>query len=379
MKVLLIDPWGIKNTSNYLNGLALGLSKNVDLTLMTNYYFQKTTAANYVVKKIFFKKSERIKDSFFRKFIRGVEYYIGYIKILKELKKVKYDVVHINWLLNYKQDVHFLKKIKKSFRLKIVYTAHNVLPHTNGNKRIRELNNVYSVVDRIIVHGNEIKKEFSSLFPNFKDKVFVQKHGCNLNPRVTFDISSIKSEIISILDSYERIYIFFGLIFYNKGVDRIINYWLKNNPKALLIIAGKKDSKYDLFEEQESIARQHKNIIILDNYIDDNLLNYLIFRSDLVLLPYRHASMSGVVFTASDFCKPVLTTDVGSISEYLEDKVDSFVVKKCDSALFKGISDSFDISKTKLKSMGQRLQVNIYSKCNWEKIGCYIVNNIYFQ
>ena len=39
-RVLLIDPWGINNTSEYLNGLIYGLSELVELTVFTNTYFE---------------------------------------------------------------------------------------------------------------------------------------------------------------------------------------------------------------------------------------------------------------------------------------------------------------------------------------------------
>ena len=38
--VLLIDPWGVHGSERYLNGLISGLSKNVNLTLITNKYYE---------------------------------------------------------------------------------------------------------------------------------------------------------------------------------------------------------------------------------------------------------------------------------------------------------------------------------------------------
>ena len=84
MRVLLIDPWGIANTSEYLNGLISGLSKKTELTVITNYNFKCKDENDYSARIYhwFFKKSENISTGILRKIIRGLEYAIAYRKII---------------------------------------------------------------------------------------------------------------------------------------------------------------------------------------------------------------------------------------------------------------------------------------------------------
>ena len=63
MKILMIDPWGVNNLSLYTNGLCMGISEYVDVTLFTNFYYEKTTEANYIVKPVFFPKSQVMKEA----------------------------------------------------------------------------------------------------------------------------------------------------------------------------------------------------------------------------------------------------------------------------------------------------------------------------
>ena len=56
LRVMLIDPWGTNNTSEYLNGLIYGFSGIVELDVFTNYYFNQYVESSVSVKKIFFKK-----------------------------------------------------------------------------------------------------------------------------------------------------------------------------------------------------------------------------------------------------------------------------------------------------------------------------------
>ncbi len=72
--VLLIDPWGVRGSERYLNGLISGLSENVNLTLITNKYYELVPGINYKVIKLFFKKSENMDSGLKRKVIRGLEY-----------------------------------------------------------------------------------------------------------------------------------------------------------------------------------------------------------------------------------------------------------------------------------------------------------------
>ena len=361
MKVLLIDPWGIANTSEYLNGLIFGLDKITNLTVYTNFYFSLKVDADAEINRCFFHKSEHMKRGILRTVIRGFEYHLNYHRIISRIQREKFDVVHINWLLDYKTDISFLRKIKK-YTNKLVYTAHNVIPHENGTKYIKDLRKIYDLCDSIILHGNVIRDEFVSLYPEFSHKIYIQKHGSNLFPNTGYRIEAVPEYIIEKTNSYPRIGLFFGLIFYNKGIDRIIKLWDSSWKDCLLIVAGKHSGEYSELDVLNEKMRDQKNILELKGFVDDNTLNYLIDKSSFVLLPYRHASMSGVVFTASDFAKPIMATDTGSIKEYLSPPDDSIVVQNNDKALEDGLNKMlFLMTDDMLKKMGDRKSTRLNS------------------
>lgn len=376
--VVIIDPWGIENTSEYLNGLILGLGPLVHLTVFTNYYFKQKVNSTADIHRVFFKQSEKMSRGIMRSFVRGIEYFVGYVKILNYLKRHSdIDVIHVNWLLFYKLDKIFITHIKKYTR-KFVYTAHNVLPHINGKNSIDILRDIYSLCDCIILHGFAIKQEFEKYFPEDVDKIYIQKHGANISPSITYDEDIVSRDIIEKINKYKRIYIFFGSIFRNKGTDRVLKVWNKDWKESLLIIAGK---RAELYKELDDCIIQHRddgNVLILDGFIDGNTLNYLVSHSDIILLPYRHASMSGVVFTAADFCKTVLCTKVGALPEYLENGVDSFIVDNSDRAIVEKIRYiEENVSREQLKLMGEKLSENIYLKCSWDIIAKNLVEQCY--
>lgn len=376
MKIMIIDPWGVKTLSPYSNGFFYGMSKCSNLVVEANYYFENNTSATYQIDRLFFKKSERMKNGVIRKIVRGFEYVNAYNKILRIVKKERFDFIEIEWLLMYRIDFFYIKKLKKY--CKVLYKAHNVIPHEHGDKKINILKKIYSIVDLIILHGNSIKNEFELLFPTIDvDKIIIQPFGM-FNMNTSYDISSVPNLIIEKLNHFDRKYLFFGGLFYNKGVDRLIDIWSKKVDRdSILIIAGKSSPDYYELIEQSETIKSLSNLVLLDEFICENTLNYLISICDSVIIPYRHASMSGVLFTAATFSKPVLCTNVGSLCEYFIDHLHGYLVPNDYDGIEDGLRLLDETSKTKLKEMGISFNSYVVQNYSWNKICESLVEEIY--
>lgn len=82
------DPWGIRGLRVYDYSSCSALKKeNVDITLITNFYYEFNESSNFQIKRYFFKYSEKIKLKFIRKFIRGIEYCLEMIYLFKIYKE----------------------------------------------------------------------------------------------------------------------------------------------------------------------------------------------------------------------------------------------------------------------------------------------------
>lgn len=376
-KILLINPWGVNNDEFYTSGLTTALNKTQKLDLATNFYYEGSKPnGNYY--PIFFKKTEKMSNSIFRKIYRGVEYIRAYQKLLKIIEKEKYDYIHIQWLLMYKVDRIFLKKIKE-LNVKVVFTAHNALPHVNGEEYVTQLKEIYEIVDVIIVHGNAIKEELLSVFPGLESKIVIQPHGAVLNRKAKPENYTIPVDVAERIQDKE-LYIMFGNQFFNKGTDRLLKIW-KNEYLAdtnkMLVIAGRRTNSYPELEEEQKNITQSNNVFIMSGYIEEELLDYLIQKSEAILLPYRHASMSGVVFTAAEYQRMVLTTRSGAICEYLEDGCDSIVVENTDSDFSVGMKKLISLSHEERINRGINLYKNINAKYSWDSIVSILNETVY--
>jgi glycosyltransferase involved in cell wall biosynthesis len=124
--------------------------------------------------------------------------------------------------------------------------------------------------------------------------------------------------------------LFFGFIRDYKGLDVLIEAlsYVRKELEVTLIVAG------EFYESEEKyvnlITKYHlENYIILKkDFIPTSEVKYYFSASDAVVLPYKSATQSGIVQVAVNFCMPVIATNVGGISEVIENSKTGFIVEK---------------------------------------------------
>jgi glycosyltransferase involved in cell wall biosynthesis len=73
-------------------------------------------------------------------------------------------------------------------------------------------------------------------------------------------------------------------------------------------------------------AAAGESVRMLDHYLPDDEVEALFKAADVVVLPYRSATQSGVTHVAYALGVPVITTDVGGLSETVRPGVTGLVV-----------------------------------------------------
>ena len=382
MKILYIDPW-CGNGSNlyyYSTGLVGAMADYSDVVMVTQKDCNIKDNTKYKVLPLFFPKSSKMRRGIVRTFTRGLEYILSYIKILDYASKNEFDIIHIEWPLMYKIDSLIFKSLKGKCKL-LSLKAHNIMPHSTGVKYLKDFKKIYDVPDIIIVHGENMKKEFVEYYPQYVKKLRVQHDGTLANFNASFSESDVSSEISSMIEKYSRIYLFVGRIDQDKGIDRFAEIWKRQmkESKSLLIIAGKIEKGFDLGRFKIN-CDQCENIFLINQYIPDNLLNYLMYSSNLVVLPYLRGSMSAVAITAAEFSKPVLSTKFGVIEEYVRNEIDGYVVENNEQSLERILLHlENDVSNETLLQMGGRFKKHLNDEFNWDVIGKKLVVETYMD
>ena len=141
--------------------------------------------------------------------------------------------------------------------------------------------------------------------------------------------------------------LFFGYVRKYKGLDILIEAMpdiLRFFPEAKLLIVGEfYDDPKDYTNRVMSLGIKDK-VTIVNKFVPNEDVGSYYIASDLVVLPYRSATQSGILNVAYGFLKPVLATRVGGLSEFmLEDKTGILVEPDSAEELLRGVIKFFEL------------------------------------
>jgi glycosyltransferase involved in cell wall biosynthesis len=145
--------------------------------------------------------------------------------------------------------------------------------------------------------------------------------------------------------------LFFGYVRKYKGLDILIEAFpkiLSLNPKARLLIVGE---FYDIPSEYFELLRKlniEDKVKVVNQFVPNEDVAKYYQVSDLVILPYRSATQSGILNVAYGFYKPVIVTDVGGLAEFVDEGKTGFVVKpNSPDAIVEGVNKILSLREKK--------------------------------
>lgn len=250
------------------------------------------------------------------KLIEGLINYL-YLIIIITLKRP--SVLHMQWLpfMDYNGlEIYILKIIKAlSNNTKIVLTIHNVYPHNMSGKAKIAYNIRYrkacSLINEFIVHTYISKQDVIREFHLSESRVNVCCHGVF----VPYGVKLIKSNRIG---GKLHILQFGGQSLY-KGTDLLVDA-VDNLEESLQkkievhIVGGISNDFLTELKKKDS----NKNIIWKPYFLKDEELYEEINNSDLIVLPYRAISQSGVLLLSIYFEKMIICSDLPSFKETMQ-------------------------------------------------------------
>jgi glycosyltransferase involved in cell wall biosynthesis len=358
LKVLMIEKWGTGGITQYTYKLCNALEENEVETVLV-------TAQEYELDSL-----ER-KFKIIKLFGKAKIPFLNILRLFKLIRKENSDVIHFQWTITPRFDPIYIKFLRTFFKGKIVYTAHNVLPHEPKPEDRHIYGKIYKHVDRIIVHSENNKNELIEIFDIDSSKISVIPLGNYIFPLIEKDIpKECAKEKLGILHD-EKAVLFFGYIREYKGLDYLIRSFkeVRKNIKSKLVIAGPSDD----FSYYSSLISQLnlKDDIILDlNYISvlSDKLSYYFTATDAVVLPYIKTYQSAVIQIAYAFGKPVIATNTGSLPEVIEDGKSGYIIppeneKALTESIVRLLSDD-----TKIQEMGEYARKLAETKFSWDNI-----------
>ena len=106
--------------------------------------------------------------------------------------------------------------------------------------------------------------------------------------------------------------LFFGLLRPYKGIDTLLEAFRRVEGAELWIVGN---PRMDVEPLRELAAEAPGRVRFLTRFVDDAEIPAIFRRADVVVLPYRDAEQSGVLYTGLAFGKPMVLSAVGGFPE----------------------------------------------------------------
>lgn len=267
---------------------------------------------------------------------------ISWYNTANQIIKINPDLIIIRYWLPFMSPClgTIARLLKRKSTAKIISITDNIIPHERrfGDKLLS--NYFVKSVDGFVAMSRSVLNDLK-LFDSHKPREYY--------PHPLYDNFGVK---ISKIDAIKQLglnpdysyMLFFGFIRDYKGLDILLKALSSQRIQRLaikLLVAGE---FYGNEEKYLSLIKEYdiQNIIELKTRFIPNSDVYLYFSaSSLVVQPYKHATQSGVTQIAYHFTIPMITTNVGGLSEMVPDGKVGYVVEPNSEAIEEAIYKYF--------------------------------------
>jgi glycosyltransferase involved in cell wall biosynthesis len=284
---------------------------------------------------------------------------LSWFKTASFIKKQKPDFIIFRfWIPFMGPALGTIARLVKKQNIKVLAITDNVIPHEKrlGDKQLASY--FIKGCDAFVTMSKAVMNDLEK-FTNTSHKKYL------LHPLYTAFGDKIPKQEARLklhLKQDDRIILFFGLIRKYKGLDLLIEAFslLKANPHNKLLIAGEfyedKQPYFDLISKY----KLEEQIILLNQFIPNDDVKYYFSAADIVALPYRSATQSGVTQVSFHFEVPTLVTNVGGLGEIIPHNVAGYVVEPNPQAIASSLEDYFENNKEQAFTEGMKQEKQKY-------------------
>ncbi len=260
---------------------------------------------------------------------------------------------------------------KRNRHSRVVAILDNVLPHERHVGDAWLARYFLSSCDRFIAMSDSVKAAAQQLCRH--KPIVKQQHP--LYDHYGPPVDRLMARQYLGLDPKNRYVLFFGFVRKYKGLDILMEAMSDarfQGTNIQLLVAGEfyePRSAYDPWFQREAVRQR---VVLHDRYIDDHMVPYYFSACDVVVLPYRSATQSGIIQLAYYYGLPVVATRTGGLSEMIEDGTSGLLTEPDPQALASTLLLVFEQDLVKSLSEGVCL---VRQRYDWEAFARCVVAN----
>ena len=308
------------------------------------------------------------------KWLRGLRYFSGLIRVGWWTIREKPDVIHFHFFQVPALDLLLLRWLR-SRAIVTVISVHDVLPFVQKERaapsRDNRFRQLYVAAHHLVTHSEYAREALIQLDTAFGEKSTVVPQGHYLDLVARSRLSQQTARRRLGLPEDRPIILVFGTIKPNKRLDlalAAVALLRQRYPDILLVIAGKAQGQTldGLHRQAESLAIAD-NVIWRDTFIPDSETSAYYLAASVVLLPYAWIYQSATLIMAMSYGCAVVATDVGSNGEYVHDGTTGRLVALDANAIADAISTLL-ADPSQALMLGQAARRYVASELGWDRI-----------
>lgn len=306
MRIQLVDPSAF--TPPYDRALAAALARQgTEVELVTSRFLHGGVpeADGYRVEERFYRRTAaRGLEAPGRRAFKLVEHVRDMLRFRREAEA---DLVHYQWLTVPVLDAVLLPPLRPR-----VMTAHYVLPRRPRRAQLLLAQRLFGRMDAVVAHSQHGAGRLREAVRLDPQRVHVIHHGA-------FDyLTRLPSEkpLPAELEGADGpVILFFGLLRPYKGLDTLLEAFSRIGGAELWIVGNPRMPVEPLRRLAEGAPGR---VRFVTRFVDEEEIPAILRRADVVVLPYRDAEHSGVLYAALAFGKPLVLSAVGGFPEIAE-------------------------------------------------------------
>ncbi|WP_288318170.1 glycosyltransferase [Xylanibacter caecicola] len=366
MKIAILDITG-RNAVQYNPALCNAIARiEEDVTLLSPTLKCSKQSFKYFRLLDLVPQSWVNRETLLKRLLRAFEVLLNYFIVWIYILIKRPDVLHIQWLpfLEFSSIENIVLWIYNNTcsHTKLYLTIHNVYPHNQSDKQKKGYHKRFLCIDRhfvgYLVHLQSSKDELVKEFNIAPSKITIAYHGIYVPEG--FEVKECKpSEKINV--------ILYGTQTKYKGADVFIKAYKQLPDRYKTRISAKIVGRTDK-NIYDSCIKDANDLGVewINRFVDDKELYSAINDSDLILLPYRAITQSGVLLLALSYYKPIITTDLPSFRETLDGYPDNYFFEANNADALSSMLIRFADGELDVKKMKSTIS-KLNEKYSWEK------------
>lgn len=279
-----------------------------------------------------------------------------------QISRWKPDVVLVSWWMSFFGPSlgSILRHLPKG--CKRIALIHNLLPH-EGHLWDKPLTRRFlGGCDGAVCLSDEVGRQLKAFFPALPSITLFHPIYSRFGDAVP---RAEALEKLGLPDDGSFNLLFFGLIRHYKGLDILLEACRTLEGNFRLIVAGEPYSSFEPYQKLIDSLPCKDRIHLFLRYIPDSQVKDFFCASDLVVLPYRSATQSGIEAVALNFGVPSLVTDVGAIGKEVRSNGTGVVCERAESGELKAKIELF-MSDEALSRRCREGIARVKSEMSWE-------------